>query len=158
MIKEVKMKKKRKWWLWIIIAFACVIITFGVAELTGASVASVFGWGILGILGFMAVTLGLMLVSIIIVVPIAGIIRALLTEFISNKEIVYIILGGLGFSAILVGWILTTRQVEWSVIVMMVGFALGCFAGVEYHKHSLSVSHESERVIEQIPNKTREND
>lgn len=152
------MKRKRNWWLWLIIAFACTMIVFSVAELTGASIVSIFGWGILGILGFIAVTLGLMLVSIIIVVPLAGIIRALLTEFISNKEIVYITLGGLGFCAILVGWILTTRQVQWSLMVMMVGFALGCLAGVEYYKHSLSVSHETERVIEQIHDKTRVDD
>ena len=48
------MKRRRKRWLWAIIAFACVTITFGVAELTGASIIAILGWGLLGILGFLA--------------------------------------------------------------------------------------------------------
>jgi hypothetical protein len=151
-------KINRKWWLWVIIAFACVMIVFGIAELTGASIINIFGWGILGILGFLAATLVSILALVFLVTPITWVIRALLNEFISNKEILYITLGSLGFCAILVGWILTTRQVWWSALVIMGGFVFGCLAGVEYHKHSLSVSHESERVIEQIPNKPRGND
>ena len=144
------MKRKRKWWVWLIIAFACMMIIFGIAELTGTSVVGIFGWGILGILGFLAVTLGLVLAAMFIVAPIAGIITMLLREFISNKEILYITLGSLGFCAILVGWILTIRQVGWSFLVIMVGFAFGCLAGVEYQKHSLSVSNESETGLEQV--------
>jgi len=152
------MKRKRKWWLWVIIAFACVMIVFGIAELTGASIISIFGWGILGILGFLAAILVSILALVFLVAPIAWVIRALLDEFISNKEILYITLGSLGFCAILVGWILTTRQVWWSALVIMGGFAFGCLAGVEYHKHSLSVSNESEVRLEQVPNERKKGD
>ena len=145
------MKRRRKWWLWLIIAFACMMIVFGIAELIGASIISIFGWGILGILGFLAVTLASILALVFLVAPIAWLIRALLDEFISNKEILYITLGSLGFCAILVGWILTTRQVWWSALVIMGGFAFGCLAGVEYQQHSLSSSNEPERRLEQVP-------
>lgn len=149
------MKRKRKWWLWLIIAFACMMIIFGIAEITGTSVIGIFGWGILGILGFLAVTLASILALVFLVAPIAWVIRALLNEFISNKEILYTTLGSLGFCAILVGWILTTRQVWWSTLVIMGGFAFGCLAGVEYQKHSLSVSNESETRLEQVPDERK---
>ena len=149
------MKRRRKWWLWIIIAFACVMIVFGIAELAGASIISIFGWGILGILGFLAAALASILAFVFLVAPIAWVIRALLNEFISNKEILYTTLGSLGFCAILVGWILTTRQVWWSALVIMGGFAFGYLAGVEYQKHSLSVSNESETRLEQVPDERK---
>ena len=152
------MKRQRKRWLWAIIAFACVTITFGVAELTGASIITILGWGLLGILGFLAVVSLSVVAVVVIVLPIAFVIKALLDEFISNTEIRYTTLGSLGFCAILVGWILTTRQVWWSPLVIMEGFVLGCLAGVGYHEHSLRVSHESGRVLEQTPDKTRGND
>jgi len=152
------MKRRRKWWLWLIIAFACMMIVFGIAELTGASIISIFGWGILGILGFLAVTLASILALVFLVAPIAWVIRALLDEFISNKEILYITLGSLGFCAILVGWILTTRQVWWSALVIMGGFAFGCLAGVEYQQHSLSSSNEPERRLEQVPDEKERED
>jgi len=149
------MKRRRKWWLWIIIAFACVMIVFGIAELAGASIISIFGWGILGILGFLAAALASILAFVFLVAPIAWVIRALLDEFISNKEILYITLGSLGFCAILVGWILTTRQVWWSALVIMGGFAFGYLAGVEYQKHLLIDSNESAKGIEQIHSKEK---
>ena len=150
------MKRRRKWWLWPIIAFACVLIVFGIAELTGASIISSFGWGILGVLGFLAFTFVSILAAVFLVAPIAWVIKALLEEFISNKERLYITLGSLGFCTILVGWILTTKQVWWSSLVIMGGFAFGCFAGVEYQKHSLIGSNEFEREIGQMPDETKE--
>jgi hypothetical protein len=143
-------KINRKWWLWVIIAFACVMIVFGIAELTGASIINIFGWGILGILGFLAATLVSILALVFLVTPITWVIRALLNEFISNKEILYITLGSLGFCAILVGWILTTRQVWWSALVIMGGFAFGCLTGVEYQKHLLIDSNGYTKGIEQM--------
>lgn len=152
------MKRKRKWLLWLIIALGCMIIVFVTAELTGASITSILGLGILGILGAIGVIAVLVVGTVFLILPITGGIWYLLAHIISNREILYITLGSLGFCAILTGWILTVRQSSWSLLVMMVGFGLGCFAGAEYQKYSLSVSHESERVIEQIPNKTRGND
>ena len=148
------MKKKRKWWIGLLIALACMIVVFVIAEITGASIISTFGWGILGVFGVLGVILALIL-SAFVIAPIVMIIRLLLGYFISNKEILYITLGSLGFCAILVGWILTIKQNGWSLLVMMVGFALGCVAGVEYQKHAVSGSNELERGIEQIPDKER---
>jgi len=144
------MKRRRKWWLWLLIALACMTIVFAIAELAGASIVSIFGWGILGILGFLAATLVSILVSAFLVAPIVWVIRALLDEFISNKEVLYITLGSLGLCAILVGWILATRQVWWSGLVIMGGFAFGCLAGVEYQKHLLIDCNEYAEAIEQI--------
>lgn len=144
------MKRRRKWWLWLLIALGCMIIVFVIAELTGASIISTFGWGILGILGFLAAILVSILALVFLVAPIAWVIRTLLDEFISNKEILYITLGSLGFCAILVGWILTTRQVWWSSLLIMGGFAFACLAGAEYQKHLLIDSNEPAKVIEQI--------
>ena len=144
------MERKRKWWLWLIIAFACMITAFALAELTGTSIGSVFGWGLFGVLGLVVLVLGLALTGLFIVVPSAAIIRWLVAAFISNREIRYITLGSLGFSSIMAGWILTTRQAGWSLIVVMVGFALGCLTGVEYEQHSLSSSNESARRLEQV--------
>jgi len=155
MIKEVKMKRKRKWWIWLLIALVCMIIVFVIAEITGASIISTFGWGILGVFGVLGVILALIL-SVFVIAPIVMIIRLLLGYFISNKEILFVTLGSLGFCAILVGWILTIRQNGWSLLVMMVGFALGCVAGVEYQKHALSGSNESEGRLGQIPDETKE--
>ena len=149
------MKKKRKWWLWLLIALACMIIVFVIAELTGASILSTFGWGILGVFGVLGVILALIL-SVFVIAPIVMIIRLLLQCFISNKEILSITLGSLGFCAILVGWILTIRQNEWSLLIMMVGFALGCLAGVEYQKHLLSGTNQFERNLEQLPDEIKE--
>jgi len=146
------MKRKRKWWIWLIIAFACMMIVFAIAELTSASITSILGWGILGVLGVLGVAAALIAGTIFVVAPIVMVIRALLGWFISNREILYITLGSLGFCAILVAWILTIRQVGWSLLVMMLGFALGCLAGVEYQQHSLSGSNEFETRLEQVPN------
>jgi len=151
---EVKMKKKRKWWIGLLIALACMIVVFVIAEITGASIISTFGWGILGVFGVLGVILALIL-SAFVIAPIVMIIRLLLGYFISNKEILYITLGSLGFCAILVGWILTIKQNGWSLLVMMVGFALGCVAGVEYQKDLLSDSNKTEGRLEQIPDEEK---
>ena len=150
------MKRKRRWWLWLVLAFACMVIVITVVKLTGSSIPSVLGLGTLGVLGFLAAGLLLALATIFIIAPIVMLTRVLLADLISNKEIVYITLGGLGFSAILAGWILTIRQVEWSLLVIVGGFAFGCVAGVEYHEHSLSKSSESARILEQVPDEEDE--
>ena len=152
------MKRKRKWWLWLTIAFVCMIVVFAVSELTGASIGSVFGWGILGILGLLAAASGLALAALFLIAPAAAIIRLLVRGLTSNREVRYITLGSLGFCAILVGWILTIRQVGWSFVVIMVGFALGCLTGVEYQEHSLSSSNQSARSLEQVPDEEDEED
>lgn len=144
------MKRKRKWWLWAIIAFACVLVVFGIAELTGASIVSSFGWGILGVTGFLVFTFVSILAAVFLVAPIAWVTKALLGEFISNRERLYVTLGSLGFVTILVGWILTTKQVWWSSLVIIGGFAFGCFAGVEYQKHLLIDSNEYAKGLERI--------
>lgn len=148
------MKRKKKWWLWLTIAVGCMVIVFVIAELTGASVTSVFGWGVLGILSAVGIIAALIIGAVFIIFPITAVIWFILGHLISNKEILYVTLGSLGFCAILVGWVLTTRHSEWSLPVMMVGFVLGCFTGVEYQKHSLSTSNEweigSARISDEI--------
>ncbi|MEE9520796.1 MAG: hypothetical protein V3V43_03685, partial [Dehalococcoidales bacterium] len=62
--------------------------------------------------------------------------KLLLTIFVSNKEYLSITLGSLGVCAILVGWILTIRESGWSFLVIMVGFSMGCLAGIEYQRFS----------------------
>lgn len=125
------MKRKRKWWLWLVIALACMIIVFTIAELTGAPVVSVFGWGALGAIGVFAVIL---LAGIAFVIPF--LFRALLREFVSNHERLALILGGLGLSAIIVGWVGTGLQARWSLFLIMSGFSMGCLAGAEYQEYS----------------------
>lgn len=150
------MKRKRKWWLWLLIALACMITVFVIAELTGASITSIFGWGILGIFGVLGVMGALIVGTFFVILPIVMVIRLLLEAFISNREILYLTLGSLGFCAILVGWILTIRQQpEWSFPVMIVGFLLGCLAGAEYQKHLLSGSNKFERRLEQVPDEKK---
>ena len=135
MIKEVKMKRKRKWWLWLLIALACMIVVFVIAELTGAPTISIFGWGALGVIGiFVFILFG----GISFIIPL--LFRALLEMVISNREKLSIILGSIGFCAIVVGWITTRLEYDWSLFLMMSGFSMGCLAGAEYQKHSLSGS------------------
>ena len=144
------MKRRRKWWLWLLIALACMIIAFAIAELTGASIIGTFGWGILGILGAVGIMAALVIGAVFFIVPVTGGIWLLLRHLISNREILYVTLGGLGLCAILVGWILTARHSGWSLPVMMIGFGLGCFTGVEYQKHLSIDSNEYAKEIEQI--------
>jgi len=125
------MKRKRKWWLWLLVALACVIIVFVIAELTGASVTSIFGWGALGAIGVFAVIL---LAGIAFVIPF--LFRALLREFVSNHERLSLILGGLGLSAIVIGWVGTGLEARWSLFLIMSGFSMGCLAGAEYQEYS----------------------
>lgn len=125
------MKRKRKWWLWLVIALACMIIVFAIAELAGASVISVFGWGALGAIGVFAVIL---LAGVAFVIPF--LFRALLREFVSNHERLALILGGLGLSAIVIGWVGTGLEARWSLFLIMSGFSMGCLAGAEYQEYS----------------------
>ena len=127
---------KRRWWLWLLLALACSLIIFAVSELTGLSIAGIFGWGALGVLGIFGVLAALMLSAVFVVLPIVVLVKFLLECFISNREILYITLGSVGFCAILVGWILTIRESGWSFLVIMVGFSMGCLAGIEYQRFS----------------------
>ena len=124
------MKRKRKWWLWLIIAFACMLIVFGIAELTGTSILGIFGWGALGVIGVFA---AILMAGVSFVIPF--LLRALLKEFVSNHERLSIILGSLGLCAIVVGWVATEREASWSLFVVMSGFSMGCLAGAEYQEY-----------------------
>lgn len=152
------MKRKRNWWVWPTIIFGCMLIILGIAELTGTSIASVFGWGMLGMLGAVGIILTLAVGAVFFIIPITGGIWYLLAHLISNREILYVTLGSLGLCAILVGWILTVRQSGWSLPVMIVGFGLGCFAGAEYQKGISVGSSGFQEVIEEIPSNERDND
>jgi len=124
------MKIKRKWWLWIIIAFACAMIAFAIAELTGASIIGVFGWGALGVIGVFAFIL---LAGMSFILPM--IFRALLETVVSNREKLSIIFGSIGACAILAGWITSRLEYSWSLFLILSGFSMGCLAGAEYQKH-----------------------
>jgi len=124
------MKRKRKWWLWLIIALGCMIIVFIIAELTGASITSILGWGAFGAIGIFVVIL---LAGAAFVIPF--LFRALLKGFVSNREKMSIILGSLGLCAIVVGWIATSMEASWSLFLIMSGFSMGCLAGAEYQEY-----------------------
>ena len=124
------MKRKRKWWLWLIITFACVMIAFAIAELTGASIIGVFGWGALGVIG---VFVFLLLAGMSFILPM--LFRALFETVVSNREKLSIILGSIGACAILAGWITTRLEYDWSLFLILSGFSMGCLAGAEYQKH-----------------------
>ena len=127
---------KRRWWLWLLLAFACLTVIFGISELTGISIGSIFGWGTLGVLGVVAIVVALTILAGLAYF-IAGILRLLFQIFISNTEKLSITLGILGFCAILVGYILTaTREFGWSIFIVMVGFFIGFLAGEEYQRFS----------------------
>ncbi len=152
------MKRKRRWWIGLIIAFACIMIVLAVAELTGTSIAGILGWGALGIAGVVGFVLALGLLAVFLVLPITGIIWWLVKGLTSNKEVVYITLGSLGLCAIVAGWVLAIQQSQWSLPVMLVGFGLGCFAGLEYQKDALSRSNESTRRLEQVSDEENRRD
>ena len=135
------MKRKRKWWVWLLIALACVTIAFIVIELTGASVISIFGWGALGAIGVFALVL---LACIAFVIPF--VFRTLLRAFVSNHERMSLILGGLGLSAIVAGWIGTGLEASWSLFVIMSGFSMGCLAGAEYQEYLFKRDGKPEQV------------
>ena len=123
---------KRKLWLWILIALACSAIVSVVSWLTDVSIASIFGWGISGILFVVFI----IVVGGLFIFPIAYIFKFLLESLIANREMLYITLGSLGLCAILVGLILFTRGwYEWSFPVIIVGYSLGCLAGAEFQKN-----------------------
>jgi len=121
---------KRKWWLWILIAVACLVVTFVVSELVGVSMAVILGGGVLGILGVLAI----ILFTVLFAFPIGWIVKVLFASVIPNSEILPVVLGSVGLCAILVGSILAIRGIEWSFFVIVVGFTTGCFAGAEYQK------------------------
>jgi len=127
---------KRRRWLWLLLASACLIIVFGVSGLTGISIGSIFGWGTLGVLGALGLVVALTILAGLAYL-IAGILRLLIQIFISNIEKLSITLGILGFCAVLVGYILTaTREFGWSIFIVMVGFFIGFLAGEEYQRFS----------------------
>ena len=130
MIKEFTMKRKRKWWLWLLIALGCLLIIFIVSKLIGVSLLHILGWGALGVVGVFAVIL---LAGGAFVIPF--IFRALLKGFVSNREKMSIILGSLGLCAIVVGWIATSMEASWSLFLIMSGFSMGCLAGAEYQEY-----------------------
>jgi len=145
------MKRKRKWWLWLIIAFACMIVAFAIAELTGNSLISIFGWGALGVVGVFAFVL---LAGVSFILPL--LFRALLEMFISNREKLSIIFGSIGVCAIVIGWIATKQGHDWSLFLVMSGFSMGCLAGAEYQKHEFRSSNEPEGRLGQIPDEIEE--
>ena len=124
------MKRKRKWWFWVIIALGCLLIIFIVSKLIGVSLFHILGWGALGVMGVFAVIL---LAGGAFVIPF--IFRALFKGFVSNREKMSIILGSLGLCAIVVGWIATSMEANWSLFLIMSGFSLGCLAGAEYQEY-----------------------
>jgi len=124
---------KRRWWLWLLLAIACITILVAVSELTGISLVSLIGLGILGPLGIVLLILSLIMVVFFALAG-AWLVKVLLESFISNREKLSITLGTLGFCAILVGYILTVREFEWSLFVVTVGFLMGCLAGAEYQR------------------------
>jgi len=147
---------KRKWWLWLLLASACLIIVFAISELTGISIGGIFGWGTLSVLGIVGLIAGLAILAGLTFF-IAGLLRLLLEIFISNREHLSLILGILGFCAILVGWILTSIKLEWSIFIVTIGFFMGCLAGVEYQGHKLE-REKLEYELEQVPDKKEEMD
>ncbi len=124
---------KRRWWLWILLPIACLIIVFGVSELTGASEVSIFGWAILGAFGIMTTIFYALFLALFGAAG-ALLVKVLLGIFISNGENLSITLGILGFCAILVGYILTLGQFAWSLFIVIAGFFMGCFAGAEHQR------------------------
>ena len=125
---------KRRWWLWLLLAWACLMVVFGVSELAGVSILSIFGWGALGALGVLAFIIIFTMFAAFFALPIAWLLKLLLENFISNRQKLSITLGSLGFCAVLVGYILTVREFEWSLFVVTVGFLMGCLAGAEYQR------------------------
>ena len=87
---------KRRWWLWLLLALACLVVVFGVSELTGISIGSIFGWGTLGVLGVVVLIISSTILAGFAFL-IACILKLLLGSFISNRENVSITLGILGF-------------------------------------------------------------
>ena len=121
---------KKRWWLWLLIALGCLSIIFIVSRLMGVSLFHIAGWGVLGVIGVVAVIL---LAGIAFVIPF--IFRALLKGFVSNREKMSIILGSLGLCAIVVGWVATRLEASWSLFLIMSGFSMGCLAGAEYQEY-----------------------
>ncbi|MFC1945289.1 hypothetical protein ACFLWF_00880 [Chloroflexota bacterium] len=131
---------KRRWWLWLILATACFMVTFSISEITGISTGNIIGWGTLGILGKVALVFGLVFgfaIAAGIAYIIAHLLKLLLKKFVSHGEKLSTILGVLGFCIILVGYVLTNVEnnwSNWSLFIMIIGFFTGCLAGVVYQE------------------------
>ena len=113
------------------IASACLTIIFVISKLAGVSIGSIFGTGALGALTIVVTIFGALVASFF-AFPIAWLLKLLLDSFIPNREVTSLILGTLGLCAVLVGHI--KRDSEWSSLLIVVGFLIGCFAGAEYQK------------------------
>jgi hypothetical protein len=128
---------KRRWWLWLLLATACLMVTLGIAEITGISTGNITGWGTLGILGKVALVFVLAFVFAIaagMAYIIAYLLKLLLTKFVSHGKNLSTILGVLGFCIILAGYVLSIVENNWSLFIVIIGFFTGCLAGVEYQE------------------------
>ncbi|MFC2032113.1 hypothetical protein ACFLUS_01895 [Chloroflexota bacterium] len=128
---------KRRWWLWLLLAPACLMAVFGISEITGISTGNIIGWGTLSILGKIALGLGLVFgfaIAVGIAYIAAYLLKLLLTKFVSHGENLSTILGVIGFCIILVGYVLTNVENNWSLFIMIIGFFTGCLAGVKYQE------------------------
>lgn len=133
---------KKRWWLWLLITLACMIVIFIISELTGVSIVSIFGWGTLGVFGIVALIVSFLFLGTFAFM-IAFLIKLLLP--ISNMENRAFIMGILGFCAILIGYFLNTKT-EWSIFIIMVGFAIGCVAGAVYQEGLDIKRYEPQRI------------
>lgn len=111
----------------------CMIILFGISELTGISLTKIFGIGILGPLGLGLLFL-LLLFGTYCAFAVALLIKVLLETFISNRNKLTITLGIIGLCVILAGYLLAIKNIGWSLFAVIVGFSVGCIAGAEYQK------------------------
>ena len=133
---------KRRWWLWLILALACLIMVFGVSELTAVSIVDIFALGILGPILFIFWIFLYGLISI----GIGGGVKVLLEKLISDRVALYCTLIVLGLCFMLVG-LLVFKEGVWSFIFTGTGFWMGFFAGLEFQKHqSDAEQHERERM------------
>jgi len=101
---------KRRWWLWLLLATACLMVALAISEITGISTGNITGWGTLGILGKVALVFVLVFVFAIAVgmaYIIAYLLKLLLTKFVSHGKNLSTILGVLGFCIILAGYVLS---------------------------------------------------
>jgi len=137
--------KRRKWWFWLLIALACLVLLFVIAELIGASVPSVLGWGALGVVGFIA---AMFFAGVSFILPF--LFRILLVDVIRNQEIRSIVMGVMGACAIFAAWMPTGLGEGWSLFLMMSGFSLGCLAGAEYQKYLFNRESKPQEVREEI--------
>jgi hypothetical protein len=128
---------KRRWWLWLLLATACLMAALGIAEITGISTGNITGWVTLGILGKVALVFVLAFVFAIaagMAYIIAYFLKLLLAKVFSHGNNLSTILGVLGFCIILAGYLISILENNWSLFIVIIGFFTGCLAGVEYQK------------------------